>query len=92
MKYLNKIKIETKKLVYYFFILFIVFCLASLFFVYYFLYKNFYLSIIKVDEIVILKDKVAIESLNIAKFNNVIKKINEKTANKDFEKIKNPFN
>lgn len=91
MKYLNKIKIETKKIIYYIFIFFIISCLASLFFVYYFLYKNFYLSIIKVDEIVILKDKVAIESLNIVKFNNVIKKINEKTANKDFEKIKNPF-
>ena len=91
MKYFNKIKFDLKKTIYYIYLGFILFGIILILGTYYFLYNNFYLSITKVDEILTLQNQVAIESLNLAKFDNIIKKIDEKTSANVLDKIKDPF-
>lgn len=51
----------------------VIFCLLFLF-----LYKNFYQTITQAKEIVILKEKVATETIDMEEFNKVINKLNQK--------------
>lgn len=56
-----------------------------------FLYKNFYQVITQSEEILALQKKVAIDTVDIEKFNEVIKKIKEKTKLEYLNKINDPF-
>jgi len=56
-----------------------------------FLYKNLYQSITQSKEIIILREKVVAETVNINKFNEVIDKFSKKINLKKIENINNPF-
>ncbi|MFH1233466.1 MAG: hypothetical protein V1649_02325 [Patescibacteria group bacterium] len=43
-----------------------------------FLYKNFYQTITQAKEIIILKEKVSAETINMNEFNKIIDKLNQK--------------
>lgn len=59
----------------------------------FFLYENFYKTVAQTDEIILLKQEVASDTLNIQKIDQVLKNLNEKnsTSASDFSSIKNPF-
>ncbi|MFA6306304.1 MAG: hypothetical protein WCV70_00605 [Patescibacteria group bacterium] len=69
----------------------IIITLIILTFISLFLYKNFYQTITQTKEILILKEKVAIDTVNIDKFNIIINKLAEKTAPKELKNIVSPF-
>lgn len=56
-----------------------------------FLYKNFYQTITQTKKIMILREKVAIETVNMDKFNIIMNKLAEKTAADNFKNIISPF-
>lgn len=56
-----------------------------------FLYENFYQVITQSEEILVLQKKVAIDTIDIEKFNEVIEKIKEKTKKGYLGKVSNPF-
>lgn len=56
-----------------------------------FLYKNFYQTITQTKEILILREKVAIDTVDLEKFNLIIDKLTEKAAAKEFKNIVSPF-
>ncbi|MBI4779233.1 hypothetical protein HY797_02160 [Candidatus Falkowbacteria bacterium] len=56
-----------------------------------FLYKNFYQTITQTKEIIILKEKVATNAVNMEKFNAIINKLAEKTKPGELKNIINPF-
>lgn len=56
-----------------------------------FLYKNFYQAVTQTKEILILRQKVAIEAVNLEKFNIIINKLAEKTKPRELKNVKNPF-
>lgn len=65
--------------------------LTTLIFVSLFLYKNFYQTITQTKEIIILREKVAIDTVNIEKFNIIINKLAEKIAPNELKNIVSPF-
>lgn len=56
-----------------------------------FLYKNFYRTITQSEEILILRQKVAPLSVEMNKFNEVMKKIKEKNKIRPITAINDPF-
>ena len=56
-----------------------------------FLYKNFYQTITQTKEILILREKVALDTINLEKFNLIIDKLAKKTAPKQLGDIISPF-
>jgi hypothetical protein len=56
-----------------------------------FLYKNFYQTITQSKEIIILREKVSIDQLNIEKFNTIMEKIEKKITSDIPENITSPF-
>ena len=56
-----------------------------------FLYKNFYQAVTQTKEIIILRQKVAIEAVNLEKFNIIMNKLAEKTKPRELKNIKSPF-
>lgn len=56
-----------------------------------FLYKNFYQAVTQTKEILILRQKVAIEAVNLEKFNIIMNKLAEKIAPHEIKNIKSPF-
>lgn len=75
---LKKIKLSTKQIVFYSYILIFMLVVVSITYATLFLYKNFYQTISQSEEIVILKEKVAVEMLNMKKFDRIIEAIAEK--------------
>lgn len=69
----------------------IVITLVILIFVSLFLYKNFYQTIAQTKEILILREKVAIDTVNMEKFNIIMNKLTEKTKPNELKNIINPF-
>lgn len=65
--------------------------LTILIFVSLFLYKNFYQVITQTKEIIILREKVAIDTVNMEKFNIIINKLAEKTTPYELRNIISPF-
>ncbi len=59
----------------------------------FFLYGNIYQTITQSEQIIILKQEVAPDIVNMKKFNDVLQKITKKTSLKeiDWKKINNPF-
>jgi len=85
------IKITPRKITFWFYFFVIISATIILFFVTLFLYKNFYQTITQSKEILILREKVAIETVDIKKFNAIIQKIKQKTTLRNIDKINNPF-
>jgi len=56
-----------------------------------FLYKNFYQTITQTKEIVILRKKVAVDTVNIEKFNIIMEKIAKKITLNKLKNIASPF-
>lgn len=56
-----------------------------------FLYKNFYEAITQTKEIIILRQKVATDAVDLEKFNIIINKLAEKTKSYELKNIKSPF-
>jgi len=56
-----------------------------------FLYKNFYQMITQADEIIILREKVALDTISLEKFNLIIGKLESKTAPKESIAVTDPF-
>jgi len=56
-----------------------------------FLYKNFYQTITQSKEIIILREKVAIDAVNIEKFNIIMEKITKKITPGAPKDIISPF-
>ncbi len=56
-----------------------------------FLYKNFYQTITQAKEIIILKEKVAVDTVNMQKFNILMDKITKKTTPNELKNIISPF-
>lgn len=56
-----------------------------------FLYKNFYQTITQTKEIIILREKVALDTINMEKFNIIMKKLTEKTKTEESSNIISPF-
>lgn len=65
--------------------------LTILIFMSLFLYKNFYQAITQTKEILILREKVTVETVDLEKFNLIINKLGEKTRPREFKNVKNPF-
>lgn len=65
--------------------------LIVLIFVSLFLYKNFYQTITQTKEILILREKVAIDTVNMEKFNIIMNKLAEKTTPYELKNIISPF-
>lgn len=64
-------------------ILVIVSACLGMIYITYFLYNNFYISLTESQIIIDLRDKVAIETVNAKKFDNIIKNIDKKTVDKE---------
>ena len=56
-----------------------------------FLYKNFYQAITQTKEIIILRGKVAVDTVNLEKFDIIINKLTEKIAPHELKNIISPF-
>lgn len=69
----------------------IIITLIILIFVSLFLYKNFYQTITQTKEIIILREKVAIDTINIEKFNILMDKLTKKAAPSELKNITSPF-
>ena len=69
----------------------IIITLTILIFVSLFLYKNFYQTITETKEILILREKVAIDTVNMAKFNIIMDKLTAKTKPNELKNIISPF-
>ena len=69
----------------------IVITLVILIFVSIFLYNNFYQTITETKEILILREKVAINTVNMEKFNIIIDKLTKKTVPEQLKNIISPF-
>ena len=91
MKMIKPIKLTPKKLssltaMAIIFITLIILILVSLF-----LYKNFYQTITQTKEILILREKVAVDTVNMEKFNIIMDKIAKKTTPRELINIISPF-
>lgn len=86
-----KIKLNLQKLNLYFYIALAIITLSALFFVSTFLYNNFYQVITQSDVIISLQGKVAQETVDMDKFNLIIKNIDKKTITHQLNDIKHSF-
>jgi len=84
-------KLSSKKIIFYSYVLISVIITISFFASSFFLYKNFFLSISQSEEVIYLRKQVAIESVDIKKFDDIINKINKKIQPKEFKIVNNPF-
>lgn len=91
IKIKNQIKLTPKKLSGLTASAIIFITLVILIFISSFLYKNFYQTITQTKEIIILREKVAIDTVNMEKFNIIINKIAKKTTPNVLKNINNPF-
>lgn len=86
-----EIKIAPRKIINYSYFALSLLTAAIIFSTSLFLYQNFYQTITESEEILALREKVAIEAVDIKKFEKIIKKIEEKTVPLQPEPLNNPF-
>jgi len=91
MMKIKQIKLTPKKLSGLTATVIILITLIILIFISLFLYKNFYQTITEAKEIIILREKVAIDTVNMEKFNAIMNKITQKTAPNILKNIVSPF-
>ena len=75
----NLLKISTSKIFIYFYASIAVLSFAIIVCVSLFLYKNFYQTITSSEEVLVLRREVAIEDIDMNKFEEIVKKIEVKT-------------
>jgi len=69
----------------------IILALSALLCVSLFLYKNFYQTITQTKEILILREKVALDTVNLERFNLIMGRLARKTSVKELKNIISPF-
>ncbi len=69
----------------------IIITIIILIFVSLFLYKNFYQTITETKEILILREKVVLDMVNMEKFNIIMDRLTKKTSPQELKNITNPF-
>jgi len=87
----NKFFTIVKKVNHFFFSFLIILSFVVLALVSWFLYNNFYQTIASSKKIVVLRQEVALEEINIDKFEKLIEEIEAKTSIEFLNNIKNPF-
>jgi uncharacterized membrane protein len=91
-KFLNfNLNIKLQKISRYFYLLTVVIILILLFFATKFLYDKFYLSITQSREVIVLKEKIAPETIDLSAFESILNNIKTKTERKNSEINSNPF-
>jgi len=80
-----KIKISEKKIIFYFYFLFLIGAIASLFFISSFLYADFYQVITQSEEILVLQREVVADDINLNKFEKVISSMENKNKRNEFD-------
>lgn len=81
---IGNINCNPKKIMFLFYILTSIITIVFLVCISMFLYKNFYQVITQSKEILLLRQKVVIETVDMDKFEAVIKKVEEKIKNKNY--------
>jgi len=74
-----KIKLSSKKIFKYLMIIVVLLTIGSIFYTANYLYDHFYLVITESQVIVLSDDNISIDTINIKKFDNLIKNIEDKT-------------
>ncbi len=74
-----KIRFSLNKIIRYFYFIIIIICIFVFAWASFFLYEDFYQTIVNTEEALILNQEVIPESIDIDKYNRVIEKIEEKT-------------
>ncbi|MFH1522272.1 MAG: hypothetical protein ABIE43_00455 [Patescibacteria group bacterium] len=74
-----KLKISSSKIFFYFYSLIIFISLIIFVLVFLFLYKNFYMTITQSEEIITLRREVALDDIDMDKFEKITKEYKEKT-------------
>lgn len=75
----------------YIFIIISVLFAVVIYFLFSFLYNYFYEAITQADMILVLNKEVASESIDINKFENIVKNLDKKTNSAEINITKNPF-
>jgi len=88
---IKKIKITPRKITFWFYFIVFNLTLIILIFISLFLYKNLYQSITQSKEIIVLREKVVTETVNINKFNQIMDKLTKKTNRIKLNGINNLF-
>ena len=86
-----KLKITPKRITFWFYFLVTIAGLFVFGCVSLFLYENFYQTITQSKEIIIIQEKVAIEAINMKRYDDVMEKIKQKTTLRKIEKFIDPF-
>jgi len=86
-----KIKISPKQITFWFYFLVIILSLAIFAYTYLFLKNHFYDTITQSKDIIILKEKVASETINVKKFDDIMEKLKQKTTPRQIKNLNNPF-
>ena len=81
----NLLKVSISKIFVYFYVSLAVLGLVIIVYVSLFLYKNFYQTIISSEEVLVLRREVAIEDIDMNKFEEIVKKIELKTQSRPAE-------
>lgn len=87
----QQLKLTPKKISSWLTMIIIILTLIILVLISLFLYKNFYQTITQAKEVLILREKVALDTINLEKFNLIIDKLAKKTAPKQLGNIISPF-
>lgn len=86
-----RVKIAFHRIKFYISLLTILIIVIAFTYTFLFLYRDFYLVITQSEEILVLQKKVAIDTVDVEKFNQVIEKIKEKPKSGYMGRISNPF-
>ena len=81
-----------KKIFNWLIVIIIILTAAALILVSIFLYRNFCQTISQSEEILVLKERVSLNTVNMEKFNSIIDKLTKKTAVKKSANVTDPFN
>lgn len=87
----KQLKLTPKKISSLFTMIIIGLTIAVLILISTFLYKNFYQAIAQTKEILILREKVALDTIDMVKFDRIINNLTTKTAAKGLISITSPF-
>ena len=88
---MKNIKFTSKKIIFWLGAVAVILSISALSYNTLFLYKNFYQVITYFEEIIVLREKVAIETVDMRRFDSITEKINKKTDRRELKSITNPF-
>lgn len=86
-----KIKINTKQALTLIKVSAIIFIIALFSYIGYFLYKNFYQTMIASEELIKSQKSLAGETLDMKKFNETLDMLEKKNKNREINPLNNPF-